>query len=174
MIHDPKTMLPIAYHAAAEVVRNQLFAEEAGERAFHQLTLAVLTGHAPAHPKAWLRSVARRTAYALLKSAWGRTKTVANEDLPDRQAPYHQPREVGIEQLRESLGPRLTAPHNQALAAVGQCNGTRAAARSCGMAPRDFRRHLVAITRKARSVMQHDRSNDPFANDPRVLFELDT
>jgi hypothetical protein len=171
---DLKTLLPIAYRAASQVVRRRLLAEEASERAMHLFTVAVLEGHAPDHPHAWLRSVARRSAFALLKSDWARMKTLDDEDLQQHQTPYRAPRSVGIEQLRENLEACLSPRQNDALAAAGRCNGTRAAARSCGMQPRDFRRHLVAITRKAQSVFEDRLLTDPHADDPGVLFELDT
>jgi hypothetical protein len=174
MIPDHQTLLPIAYRAAAEVVRNRTLAEEAGERAFHLLAIATLQGHPPEHPRAWLRSVARRAACALLKSSWARTRTMDASDLQLFPAPYRAPRAVGIDELRESLEDRLSPRQTQALDAATHCNGTRAAARSCGMQPRDFRRQLVAITRKARTLLGERQHIDPFADDPRVLFELDT
>ena len=68
MIQNLHSLLPIAYRAAAQVARSRLLAEEAGERALHLLTLSLIQGDPPEHPKAWLRSVAKRSACALLKS----------------------------------------------------------------------------------------------------------
>lgn len=174
MIPDHETLLPIAYRAAAQVVRSRTLAEEAGERAFHLLAIATLEGHPPEHPRAWLRRVARRAACALLKSSWARTRTMDAADLQLHPSRYRAPRAVGIDEVRERLSSCLSSRQSQALEAASHCNGTREAARSCGMQPRDFRRQLVAITRKAKAVFAERRLADPFADDPRVLFELDT
>src|SRR5688572_27117631 len=102
-MEDPHALLPIAYRAAARVVRSRVLAEEAGERALHLLTLALLNGSPPEHPKAWLRSVARRSACALLRSDWARTRSVDCADLQARPAPYRIPRGVGFDFVRERL-----------------------------------------------------------------------
>src|SRR5678810_532360 len=104
MIQNPHNLLPIAYRAAAQVVQCRLLAEEAGERALHLLTLSLLQGDPPEHPKAWLRSVARRSACALLKSDWGKTRAIDSDSLQDHQAPYRMPRCEGFDIVRESLG----------------------------------------------------------------------
>jgi tagatose-1,6-bisphosphate aldolase non-catalytic subunit AgaZ/GatZ len=44
----------------------------------------------------------------------------------------------------------LTSRQRQALEAAMTCRTTSDAARCCGMQPRDFRRHLLAITNRAR------------------------
>jgi DNA-directed RNA polymerase specialized sigma24 family protein len=173
MLHDPHTLLPIAYRAASQVVRCRMLAEEAGERALHLLTLSVLEGAPPEHPKAWLRTVARRSACALLKSDWAKTRGVDHEELQQRPAPYRAPRDPGHDFVREDLGAQLTPRQQQALAAAMTCNSTRAAARSCGMQPRDFRRSLLAISRKAKGMLRHAPARDAFADDCAVQFHLD-
>ncbi len=84
MLQDPYSLLPIAYRAACQVVESPVLAAEASERAVHQLTLAVLDGCPPQSPKAWLRVVARRSACALLRSEWARTRSM---DLADVAGP---------------------------------------------------------------------------------------
>lgn len=173
MIQNPYSLLPIAYRAAAQVVRSRLLAEEAGERALHLLTLCLLQGDPPDHPKAWLRSVARRSACALLKSEWGKTKTLDSTTLQDRQAPYRIPRDAGFDHVRENLSASLPPRQRAALAAAVCCNSTLAAARSCGMKPRDFRRSLTSISRKARQLLARHAAAEAFADNPSVQFELD-
>ena len=154
MITNPHALLSVAFHAAAAVLKNPLLAEEAGERAVHQLTLAILQGSSPRHPRAWLRMVARRSACALLRSDWGRTTTRRPEDLLTIQAPYRRTSGRGIDFVHERLREQLSPRQQEALSAAMSCNGTRAAARSCHMAPRDFRRQLGAISRKARKLLE--------------------
>jgi len=173
MIQDIHSLLPLACRAAAQVVRSRILAEEAGERALHLLTLSMIQGDPPEHPKAWLRSVARRSACALLKSEWGRTKAIDGAALQEQQAPYRLPRDAGFDFVRESLGPRLTPRQQAALAAAVSCNGTRAAARCCGMQPRDFRRSMNSIGRKAREILAQEGPADRFADSANVQFELD-
>ncbi len=174
MIENPHTLLPIAYRAAAQVVRSRLLVEEAGERALHLLTLAMLSGAPPEHPKAWLRSVARRSACSLLKSDWARTKTLDHVDVQSRQANYRSPRRAGFDFVREHLGATLSKRQQAALQAAVTCNGTRAAARSCGMQPRDFRRSLGTISRKARAMLASQPPLDLHADDAVVQFQLDS
>jgi predicted RNA polymerase sigma factor len=78
---DPHSLLPVAYRAALQVVRSPVLAEEASERAIHQLTVAYLEGTPPDSPKAWLRTVARRSACAILRSEWARTRAVDLEGV---------------------------------------------------------------------------------------------
>lgn len=153
MMTNPHALLPVAFHAAAAVLKNPLLAEEAGERALHQLTLAILQGDAPRYPRAWLRAVARRSACALLRSDWGKTRSHRPEDMAGIQAPYRRRSGSGIDFVREHLHEELSPRQQEVLSAAMSCNGTRAAARSCGMAPRDFRRQLGAISRKARGLL---------------------
>jgi DNA-directed RNA polymerase specialized sigma24 family protein len=167
MIQDPHTLLPIAYHAATRVIRNRVLAEEAGERALHLLTLAMLQGCPPHHPEAWLRVVARRSACALLRSDWARTRCIDANEIPARK-PY-KPRSRGSALVRECLQGMLSPRQQDALDAAFHCNSTRAAARSCGMQPRDFRRSLFAISRKAREAVRRHPCADPFADDPAQL-----
>lgn len=171
-MHDPHKLLPVAYRAAATIVRSPVLAEEAGERAVHLLTLAVLDGHPPHHPKAWLRVVARRSACSLLRSEWARTQAVAPDDIVSQQAPYRAPRSNTADLVREQVCAQLTVRQQDALSAALSCNGSRAAARSCGMQPRDFRRYLNKISNKARQALECHRSHDAFADDPCVQFGL--
>src|SRR5262245_37793114 len=163
MMHDPQSLLPVAYRAAASVIRSRVLAEEAGERAFHLLTLATLRGCAPSHPEAWLRVVARRSACAILRSEWARTHAVDLEEILAQQTPFRQPRSCGADTVREHLHGSLSPRQWQALDAALNCNSTRAAARRCGMQPRDFRRSLKAISRKARRTMGRRSIEDRFA-----------
>jgi len=149
---NPHTLLPIAYHAARQVVRSRVLAEEAGERALHELTLALLQGEPPEHPTAWLRQVARRAACALLRSEWGRTRAIEQAALQNQPQPEPHAAPTDLGRVREALEGALSPRQRDALRAAHSCNGTRAAARSCGMQPRDFRRSLLAITRKARAI----------------------
>ena len=171
-MHDPHQLLPYAYRAASTVARSQLLAEEAGERAIHLLTLAVLDGSPPEHPKAWLRVVARRSASALLRSEWARTRSMSPEEISDRQAPYRQPRTTRTEFVCERIESTLTQRQRDALHAALTCNSTHAAARSCAMPPRDFRRCLGSICRRARQALEHDPFEDPFSDDANVQFAL--
>ncbi len=149
---NPHALLPIAYQAARQVIRCRVLAEEAGERALHELTLAMLQGQPPEHPKAWLRQVARRAACALLRSEWGRTRAMEQAALQNQPAPERRAAPADLDRVREALEDALSPRQRDALRAARCCNGTRAAARSCGMQPRDFRRSLLAITRKARAL----------------------
>jgi hypothetical protein len=173
VIEDPHRLLPIAYRAASRILRSRLLAEEASERALHQLTLAVLQGCPPAHPKAWLRRVARRSACALLRSDWARTRAVETSEIVSHQSPYREPRH-GADFVREHLPDSLTPQLRNVLSAAVSCNGTRAAARSCGLQPRDFRRQLGTISRKARALLAHGGDHDEFADDAAVQFHLAT
>jgi hypothetical protein len=149
---NPHSLLPVAYRAALQVVRCRVLAEEAGERALHELTLATLQGQPPTHPKAWLRQVARRAACGLLRSDWGRTRAMEHGALQNQPEPEPRRTFADLDRVREALESTLSPRQRDALRAARCCNGTRAAARSCGMQPRDFRRSLLAITRKARAL----------------------
>jgi DNA-directed RNA polymerase specialized sigma24 family protein len=172
MIENPFTLLPIAYRAACQVVRCRLLAEEAGERAVHLFTVAMLQGCAPDHPKAWLRSVARRSALALLQSDWARQRSIEEAEMAACPAPFSSPYDSGVDFVRERLAASLSHRQRQALAAAVSCNSTRAAARSCGMQPRDFRRSLGTISRKARAMIAANGIEDAFADNVIVQFRL--
>ncbi len=175
MLPDPHALLPVAYRAAARVVRSRLMAEEASERALHLLTVATLKGCPPHRPEAWLRVVARRSACAILRSEWARTETVAQDVIQARQAPYREPRRFLGDMVREQLHATLSPRQRDAMDAALHCNGTRAAARRCGMQPRDFRRYLGAISRKARTSLAAQAAraaDDAFADDAAVQFRL--
>jgi len=130
-------------------------AEEASERAIYQLTVAMLEGSAPQSPKAWLRVVARRSACALLRSEWARQRAMDLTDVEARQPAYPEQREQSC-WVRERLAEALTPRQRQALDAAISCNTTRAAARTCGMEPRDFRRSLGSISRRARKLLDDE------------------
>lgn len=164
-------LLSIACRSAARVLRRRLLVEEAGERAVHLLWLASLRGCRPEYPKAWVRRVAYRSACALLRSDWSRTRSADLDEIEAAQAPYRAPR-PGVDFVRERLGKHLE-PHLQpVLEAAVTCNGTRAAARCCGLAPRDFRRRLDTISRRARAMLAHEAPIDPFADDANVQLAL--
>lgn len=169
---DPKSLLPVAYRAASRVVRSRLLAEEAGERAFHLLTVATLRGCPPAHPERWLRVVARRSACALLRSEWGRTQAIDLDEIFETPATFRRPHAYGTDVVREHLQDGLSPRQWDALDAAMGCNTTRGAARRCGMEARDFRRSLNAISSKARRTMAHRVIRDRFADDAAVQFQL--
>lgn len=150
---NPYSLLPIAYRAAVRVVHTPILAEEASERAVHQLTLAILHGAPPERPEAWLRVVARRSACALLRSEWARTRAMDISEIATTQPAWPRPRDHGASWVGEELLMSLTPRQRDALDAAVRCNTTRAAARTCGMQPRDFRRSLGSISRKARRLL---------------------
>ena len=161
---DPHSLMPIAYRAASQIIRSPVLAQEASERAIHQLTVALLEGAAPDSPEAWLRTVARRSACAILRSEWARTRAT---DLDGVAA---QPRTAGVrppeqsDWIREHLEAVLTPRQRDALRAAISCNTTRAAARNCGMEPRDFRRSLRSISQRARQLLEQS----PISLDPML------
>ncbi len=159
--HDPVRLLRIAYRAAAAVVRNPVLAEEASEIAVHRLQLALLAGRAPERPEAWVRTVARRTACASLRHFWARVQPFAPDSddtiAGDRERLGH----AAGDRLRAILLAALTPRQRDALDAALSCRSTRDAARTCGMQPRDFRRQLAAIARRARAEL------DELVADPR-------
>ena len=159
MISDPYSLLPTAYRAAAAVVNSHVMAEEASERAIHQLNLAILSGCPPDSPKAWLRVVARRSACALLRSEWGRTKAMDLSEVADHDRSEARP-DTHCSWIRERLPSALTSRQKDALNAALNCNTTRAAARACGMEPRDFRRSLGSISRRAKAILEHNEGMD--------------
>jgi DNA-directed RNA polymerase specialized sigma24 family protein len=173
MLDNPHALLPIAFQAAARVVRSRLLAEEASERALHLLTLAVLQGDAPSHPKAWLRSVARRSACALLRSDWARTTTATGPEMDSHPAPYRRTENSGCDFVRDCLPQHLSSRQAAALTAAVSCNTTAAAAKRCGMQPRDFRRSLSRISRKARRLFADHDVRDTLADDAAAQFQLD-
>lgn len=152
MLSDPHSLLPTAYRAAVEVVKSPIMAEEASERAIYQLTLAMIEGTPPDSPKAWLKVVARRSACALLRSEWARTKSMDLSDVAEEQPSYAAPASQSS-WIRECLQTALTPRQREALDAAMTCNTIRAAARTCGMEPRDFRRSLGSISRRAKALL---------------------
>jgi|SRR5712671_6373581 len=149
-MHDPTSRLKeIAYYTATRVLHNPMLAEEAGEEALHRFTLAVLAGRTPACPDAWIRVVARRCATGLAR---GPARMLPLEHDPARAEEVRDgssPREV-FDHLQARIQTLLTQRQRAALTAALTCKTTRSAARSIGMTPRDFRRYLAIIGRKAR------------------------
>ncbi len=168
MLHQPHALLRVAYRAAQQVVQSPVLAEEASERAIHELTLAILEGSPPHSPKAWLRTVARRSACAILRSEWARTKAMDLDGVADQPRTQAAPA-AQSGWVREHLENALTERQRDAFRAAISCNTTRAAARTCGMEPRDFRRSLASISRRARQLLdQHPLLDDqgPTGSEP--------
>ncbi len=115
----------------------------------HRFQLALLAGQAPDKPEAWVRTVARRSACALLRNGWARMQPIGDDALvvADRDA---DPTRRYVDSLRNVCSHALTRRQHQVLEAALTCRTTRDAARTAAMEPRDFRRYLVAITRRAR------------------------
>jgi len=159
MNQSPGHLLRLAYRTASRIVHNQLLAEEAGEQALHRLTLLLLAGEPLEKPEAWLRTAARNSACAMLRRGWARTRALDDDGL---DAPLARTDAAAIapagtpavmpdrDQLRALLGGVLTPRQRQALDAALSCRTMIAAARDCHMTPRDFRRNLQAISRRAR------------------------
>jgi len=145
---DPPRLLRIASRAASLVTRNPLVIEEAAERALHQLQVAFLTGSSIDYPEAWLCTVARRSALAMQRNAWARMQPIEEED--DMPVPEPSPFPWSRDRLRCAIRSVLTQRQRDALDAALTCRTTREAARTCHMNPRDFRRYLTAISRRAR------------------------
>lgn len=160
MLSDPHSLLPTAYKAATEVLKSPILAEEASERAVYKLTLAILGGCPPRCPKAWLRVVARRSACALLRSEWARTRPMDLTEIAAAPAPYPA-QHSRSSWVRENLQCALTPRQREALDAAMSCNTTSDAARSCGMEPRDFRRSLGSISRRAKAMLAVQPSLEP-------------
>ena len=154
MLFDPEALLPIAYRAASQVVHSPVLAEEASERAVYQLTMACLEGSPPDSPRAWLRTVAKRAACAILRSEWARTKAMDLDGVADCARPAGSRHPQQSEWVREHLAPTLTPRQREAFEAAITHNTTRAAARSCTMEPRDFRRSIAAISRRGRQLLE--------------------
>ena len=155
MPFDPQSLLSVAYRAASQVVQSPVLAEEASERAVYELTMAYLEGSPPDSPRAWLRTVAKRSACAILRSEWARTRAMEDIDgVADctRAAGSRPPQQS--EWVREHLAPTLTPRQREAFEAAISHNTTRAAARSCTMEPRDFRRSIAAISRRGRQLLE--------------------
>ncbi len=159
-MHDPAKLLPVARRAAANIVRSGFLADEASERAVHQLTLATLAGRPPTNPEAWLRAVARRCVYSLLRKGWGRTLPLeSGSNAVARETAWTEGLQAerkarGADFVREHVHATLSPRQQDALHAALTCRSHRAAASSCGMQPRDFRRSMSSITRKARRLLE--------------------
>jgi DNA-directed RNA polymerase specialized sigma24 family protein len=148
--YDLAFFLRIAGRAASRILRSPVMVDEAAERAVHRLTLATLAGRRPERPAAWVRVVARRAACALLRTGWSSTQHF-EEQNKIADAPVCQ--SEGLDQFQAQLHEQLSPRQRDALVAALTCNTTRDAARSCGMKPRDFRRNLEVISRKAKRTI---------------------
>jgi len=149
---DPTRLLHVAYRAAAQIVRNRVLAEEAGERAVHRYLLAVIAGRTPDKPEAWVRTVARRSACAILRNGWARVQPIV-EDALFVAEPGAESGPRLADRVRALVDAALTPRQRDALDAALTCRTTRDAARECGMEPRDFRRYLAAISQRARRLV---------------------
>ncbi|MFM1874083.1 MAG: hypothetical protein RL398_3505 [Planctomycetota bacterium] len=152
-----KHMLPAARRAASRVCKSPLLADEAAERALHQLVLVTLAGRPPQNPTAWLCVVAKRTAIALARRGWG-TNTPEDFEPEGREAPPWDPdrsrrRHQEADMVREAVAARLSSRQLQGLDAALSHRSLRAAAASCDMRPRDLRRVLGVVTRKAQECI---------------------
>jgi DNA-directed RNA polymerase specialized sigma24 family protein len=154
LTHDPLAVLRLACRAARGVANNRLVAEEAGELAMHRFQLAVIAGRIPERPEAWIRTVARRIACQILRGGWSRTLPLLSEEEVADPGPRR--RRFTGERLRCALRSTLTPRQREALDAALSCRTTREAARTCGMEPRDFRRYLAVISRRARTRFHTD------------------
>ena len=146
---DLNKLLRVAFRSAGKVATSPLVIEEAAERAMHQFHLAVIGGAQLVHPEAWVCTVSRRMAAALLRTGWSRMQAIDEED--DLPAPIPKRPAWNRERLRDAIRAALTPRQREALDAALSCRTTRDAARSCNMSPRDFRRYLKTITAKARA-----------------------
>ena len=154
MNHDPERLLDLASRITRRILPSQMLAEEAAEQALHSYHLAVIADEVPDQPEAWIRTVARRAACGLLRSQWTWTRRLADEtSLPAEER--HRTRQHTPEDLRELLGDALTNRQEEALEAALTNPTMRGAARGCQMQPRDFRRYMEAITRRARKQLTH-------------------
>lgn len=154
---NPAELLRVAYRAAGRIVRNPVIAEEAAERAVHRLTLCILAGRAPTTPEAWIRTAAKRSACEILRNGWSRTLALDDShEMPDEDRTRHA---ALREELCEAVRPALTKRQREVLEAALSRRTTKDAADACAMQPRDFRRFLGAITRRARD--QFDLSTTP-------------
>jgi len=70
------------------------------------------------------------------------------------ESPQTEGRARGTDFVREHVQATLSPRQQDALHAALTCRSHRAAANSCGMQPRDFRRSMSSITRKARRLLE--------------------
>jgi hypothetical protein len=151
---DPKALQAIALRSAGRVLHNRALAEEASERALHQLLLSCLAGRPPNSPAAWVTVVARRFATTLSHSPRARMRCLDGLAVPSPPACEDRHRLRGMaEVLLTHLHDRLTNRQRDVVAAALSNRTCHGAARACGMSPHDFRRHITAIGRRARKIV---------------------
>jgi hypothetical protein len=92
-----------------------------------------------------------------MRSGWAKTTPIeAEEDM--LLAAECERRQWSRDRLRAAVRSALTPRQRDALDAALTSRSTREAARSCGMRPRDFRRYLAAISRRARQRLHRLKS----------------
>lgn len=148
---DPESLRRIAYHTAGRFLAAPVLAEEAGDQAIHLLVLQCLGGFAPRCPEAWVRVVAKRVAIGVRRSGWTRTLPLEEQQLAAEAGAdsAHAHHDLLWDEVADGLTPRL----REALLAARTHRRTRHAAAACGMRPRDFRRSLRSICKRARRVL---------------------
>ncbi|MEY3160936.1 MAG: hypothetical protein RIT25_927 [Planctomycetota bacterium] len=153
---DPEPLRRLAYHTAGKFLAPPVLAEEAGDQAIHLLVLQCLEGFAPRCPEAWIRVVAKRVAIGVRRSGWTRTLPLEEHLLatdPFAEA-AHTRRDLLWDEVADGLTPRM----REALWAARTHRLTCQAAAACGMRPRDFRRSLRSICKRARRVLETRRA----------------
>jgi DNA-directed RNA polymerase specialized sigma24 family protein len=154
VLPDPKALQAIALRSAGRVLNNPALAEEASERAMHQLLLSCLAGRPPTSPAAWVTVVARRFATTLSRSPRARMHCLDEQVIVIRPAREDRHRLRGAaEILLRRLCGRLTNRQRDVVAAALTHRTCHGAARACGMSTHDFRRHITAIGRRVRKIV---------------------
>jgi DNA-directed RNA polymerase specialized sigma24 family protein len=156
----------VAHAEARRRLFRPLVAEEVAEQALFELVQLHLHGRPPVTPTAWLRGVVRNLAARWLASADARCVplTLGSEDADEPQGAAPETMRCSIASHAEdwhrqirALQPRLerslTARQLRVLVAVRAGHGLRAAARACGMTPRDFRGAMRRIAAKAKALL---------------------
>lgn len=154
---DPEPLRRLAYHTAGKFLAPPVLAEEAGDQAIHLLVLQCLEGFAPRCPEAWIRVVAKRVAIGVRRSGWTRNLPLEEHQLacdPLGEAP-HARHDLLWDEVADGLTPRM----REALWAARTHRLTRQAAAACGMRPRDFRRSLRSICKRARRLLEAQRAD---------------
>ncbi len=148
---DPEPLRRVAYHTAGKFLAQPVLAEEAGDQAMHLLVLQCLAGLAPRCPEAWIRVVAKRVAIGVRRSGWTRTLPLEEDQVAcDVRC---ESRHARHERLWDVVADGLTPRMRDALWAARTHRLASQAAAACGMEPRDFRRSLRSISRRARRLL---------------------